>query len=143
MEATKFTEVGYVGRDVESMIRDLVEVAVAMVRDEKRELVREAAAKQAEERLEAVAAKVGMPAEQVFKTLVVPRPAPAKPMLVMIPADHQLNLKKLAKAAGDQREVRIASPSHPRSGSSSASSIVGGSIRPESMEASKRPNRHW
>ena len=51
VEASKFTEVGYVGRDVESMIRDLVEVAVAMVRDERRELVREAAMKQAEERL--------------------------------------------------------------------------------------------
>src|SRR5438045_5291005 len=51
VEATKFTEVGYVGRDVESMIRDLVEVAVAMVRQEKRESVRERAAERAEERL--------------------------------------------------------------------------------------------
>ncbi len=51
VEASKFTEVGYVGRDVESMIRDLVEVAVAMVRDERRESVREAAAQRAEERL--------------------------------------------------------------------------------------------
>ena len=51
VEASKFTEVGYVGRDVESMIRDLVEVAVAMVRDEKRQSVQEAASSQAEERL--------------------------------------------------------------------------------------------
>ncbi len=51
VEASKFTEVGYVGRDVESMVRDLVEVAIAMVRDEKREMVREAAASRAEERL--------------------------------------------------------------------------------------------
>jgi ATP-dependent HslUV protease ATP-binding subunit HslU len=43
VEATKFTEVGYVGRDVESMIRDLVEIAVSMVRTEKREEVRVAA----------------------------------------------------------------------------------------------------
>ena len=43
VEASKFTEVGYVGRDVESMVRDLVEIAVTMVRDEKREAVREAA----------------------------------------------------------------------------------------------------
>ena len=35
VEATKFTEVGYVGRDVESMIRDLVEVAVRLVKEEK------------------------------------------------------------------------------------------------------------
>src|SRR6187401_2872265 len=35
VEATKFTEVGYVGRDVESMVRDLVELAITMVRDER------------------------------------------------------------------------------------------------------------
>ena len=51
IEASKFTEVGYVGRDVESMIRDLVEIAVAMVKDEKRESVQEAAAQRAEDRL--------------------------------------------------------------------------------------------
>src|SRR4051812_42333775 len=37
VEASKFTEVGYVGRDVESMVRDLVEIAVTMVREERRE----------------------------------------------------------------------------------------------------------
>jgi ATP-dependent HslUV protease ATP-binding subunit HslU len=51
VEASKFTEVGYVGRDVESMIRDLVEIAVTMVKEEKRESVREAAAVRAEDRL--------------------------------------------------------------------------------------------
>ncbi len=51
VEASKFTEVGYVGRDVESMVRDLVEIAVGMVREEKREAVREAAAARAEDRL--------------------------------------------------------------------------------------------
>jgi ATP-dependent HslUV protease ATP-binding subunit HslU len=51
VEASKFTEVGYVGRDVESMIRDLVEIAVTMVKEEKREAVREAAAARAEDRL--------------------------------------------------------------------------------------------
>lgn len=35
VEATKFTEVGYVGRDVESMVRDLVEVSVRLVKEEK------------------------------------------------------------------------------------------------------------
>ena len=40
VEASKFTEVGYVGRDVESMVRDLVELAVDMVRDEQMEEVR-------------------------------------------------------------------------------------------------------
>jgi len=51
VEASKFTEVGYVGRDVESMIRDLVEIAVSMVKEEKRGAVREAAATRAEDRL--------------------------------------------------------------------------------------------
>jgi ATP-dependent HslUV protease ATP-binding subunit HslU len=51
VEASKFTEVGYVGRDVESMIRDLVELAVGMVRSEKSEEVKERASAAAEERL--------------------------------------------------------------------------------------------
>ena len=51
VEASKFTEVGYVGRDVESMIRDLVEIAIDMVREEKLEEVTEKAEQQAEERL--------------------------------------------------------------------------------------------
>jgi len=51
VEASKFTEVGYVGRDVESMIRDLTDQAVSMVRSEKSEEVKEKAALLAEERL--------------------------------------------------------------------------------------------
>src|SRR4051812_6279970 len=51
VEASKFTEVGYVGRDVESMIRDLVEVAIDMVREEKLEDVQDKAEVNAEERL--------------------------------------------------------------------------------------------
>src|ERR1700730_11225325 len=51
IEASKFTEVGYVGRDVESMIRDLVEIAIDMVREEKLEDVSDKAELNAEERL--------------------------------------------------------------------------------------------
>jgi ATP-dependent HslUV protease ATP-binding subunit HslU len=51
VEASKFTEVGYVGRDVESMIRDLVEIAIDMVREEKLEDVSDKAELNAEERL--------------------------------------------------------------------------------------------
>ena len=51
VEATKFTEVGYVGRDVDSIIRDLVEVGIALVRDAKRKQVRVTAEKNAEERV--------------------------------------------------------------------------------------------
>jgi ATP-dependent HslUV protease ATP-binding subunit HslU len=51
VEATKFTEVGYVGRDVESMVRDLLEVAIRMVATEQAEIVKSRAAEAAEERL--------------------------------------------------------------------------------------------
>ncbi len=51
VEASKFTEVGYVGRDVESMVRDLIELGVDMVREERLEEVRSKAAQNAEERL--------------------------------------------------------------------------------------------
>ena len=51
VEATKFTEVGYVGRDVESMVRDLMEVGIKMVRDEENARVKAAAESAAESRL--------------------------------------------------------------------------------------------
>ena len=63
VEASKFTEVGYVGRDVESMIRDLVEIAIDMVRNEKLEEVADKAESNAEER--------------VLDLLLPPMPSPA------------------------------------------------------------------
>src|ERR1700755_3420104 len=51
VEATKFTEVGYVGRDVDSIVKDLAEVAVKMARDEEVAKVREKARDSAEERI--------------------------------------------------------------------------------------------
>ena len=51
VEATKFTEVGYVGRDVESMVRDLVEMSIRMVKDEKRKTVVEKAKAGVDKRL--------------------------------------------------------------------------------------------
>ena len=62
VEATKFTEVGYVGRDVEQIIRDLVEVAIAQIRERKRKDVQARAQLAAEER--------------VLDALVGPAPAP-------------------------------------------------------------------
>ena len=64
IEASKFTEVGYVGRDVESMIRDLVEIAIDMVRQERREQVREQARHAVRGRL--------------LDLLLPPRPRPAR-----------------------------------------------------------------
>src|SRR5436189_1186435 len=51
VEASKFTEVGYVGRDVEAMIRDLVDISIDMVREERLDEVSERAERNAEERL--------------------------------------------------------------------------------------------
>jgi ATP-dependent HslUV protease ATP-binding subunit HslU len=70
VEATKFTEVGYVGRDVESMIRDLMEMAVSAVQAEMRERVKGEAYGRAEERL---------------LQLLVPMPAP----LAAVPSDPE------------------------------------------------------
>src|SRR5690554_587627 len=64
VEASKFTEVGYVGRDVESMIRDLVDVAINMVREEREAEVEELAEQRVEERL---------------LDLLLPAPADAEP----------------------------------------------------------------
>ena len=64
VEASRFTEVGYVGRDVESMVRDLVEISIDMVREEKIEEVAEKAEQNAEERL---------------LDLLLPPPAPPRP----------------------------------------------------------------
>ncbi len=65
VEATKFTEVGYVGRDVEQIIRDLVETALAMVKDEKRKTLRARAEQAAEERV--LNALVGANASQTTR----------------------------------------------------------------------------
>ncbi len=64
VEASKFTEVGYVGRDVESMIRDLTDIAIKMVTDEEKITVRTKAEELAEERM---------------LDLLFPKPAPATP----------------------------------------------------------------
>ena len=72
VEASKFTEVGYVGRDVESIIRDLVEIAIDMVR---------------EERLEEVEDKAEMNAEERLLDILLPPPPPAPGG-----QDHQLTL---------------------------------------------------
>ncbi|MCY3780834.1 MAG: aminoacyl-tRNA deacylase [Chloroflexi bacterium] len=54
-----------------------------------------------------VAAAVGLPAEEVFKTLVVECPSRKKPILVLLPCERSLNLKRLAKAL-DEKKVALA-----------------------------------
>jgi ATP-dependent HslUV protease ATP-binding subunit HslU len=73
VEASKFTEVGYVGRDVESMVRDLVEAAINMVRDEREGEVAELANERVDERL--LDLLLPVPADQ--KPAPAPTPPPA------------------------------------------------------------------
>src|SRR3954470_22955423 len=69
VEATKFTEVGYVGRDVDQIIRDLVESALAMVRDKRRAGVRARAEAAAEERiLDALTGPGSTAAREAFRS---------------------------------------------------------------------------
>ena len=72
VEASKFTEVGYVGRDVESMIRDLVEIAIDMLREEKLEEVEDKAELNAEERL----LELLLPSATAAASSPMPAPSP-------------------------------------------------------------------
>jgi ATP-dependent HslUV protease ATP-binding subunit HslU len=92
VEASKFTEVGYVGRDVESIVRDLVEIAIDMVREEKMEEVEDKAELAAEDRL---------------LDLLLP-PPPAAPAVTSAAATHEpgSNVIQLPEAmpAGEDEE---------------------------------------
>jgi ATP-dependent HslUV protease ATP-binding subunit HslU len=77
VEASKFTEVGYVGRDVDSMVRDLVEAAVSLVREEETEKVRVKAAEHAEDRLVELLSGHTPPRGQSFGFVA---PPPAQPL---------------------------------------------------------------
>jgi ATP-dependent HslUV protease ATP-binding subunit HslU len=82
VEASKFTEVGYVGRDVDSMVRDLAETAVSMLREEERERLRPRARENAEERLLDILLPPPRPARTPIGSLTgspVPPEVPAEP----------------------------------------------------------------
>jgi ATP-dependent HslUV protease ATP-binding subunit HslU len=82
VEASKFTEVGYVGRDVDSMVRDLAETAVSMLREEERERLRPRARENAEERLLDILLPPPRPARTPIGSLTgspVPSEVPAEP----------------------------------------------------------------
>ncbi|MBQ9198451.1 MAG: ATP-dependent protease ATPase subunit HslU [Clostridia bacterium] len=82
VEATKFTEVGYVGRDVESIIRDLVENAVRMVRDEHEARVRTRAEVLAEDRLvNLIVHPPKKPSNNPFQMLLAPQSANNEPVI--------------------------------------------------------------
>jgi ATP-dependent HslUV protease ATP-binding subunit HslU len=93
VEASKFTEVGYVGRDVESIIRDLVELAVSMVSQEEQRAVRARAEERAEERL---------------LDALLPPPPGAEPRVEVAPSDTREKLRKMLRlGALDDRELDV------------------------------------
>jgi ATP-dependent HslUV protease ATP-binding subunit HslU len=103
VEASKFTEVGYVGRDVDSMVRDLAETAVSMLREEERERVRPRARENAEERLLDVllppAPKVRPPAPGGSAAGAIPLPGIGADAPTPPPADNATreSLRKLLR----------------------------------------------
>src|SRR6059058_470630 len=105
VEASKFTEVGYVGRDVESMIRDLVEIAIDMVRQEKLEDVADKAELNAEERV----------LDLLLPAMPRPEPSPASSrggLELASPADSQSRTREklrqqLREGKLDERVVEL------------------------------------
>jgi ATP-dependent HslUV protease ATP-binding subunit HslU len=114
VEASKFTEVGYVGRDVESMIRDLVDTAINLVRSEREDGLYEEAAKRAEEKLLDILMPAPPPAQGASEAgaagFVVGRSgqaAPAEPEGERRERSREKLRKLLADGALDDREVEI------------------------------------
>jgi len=106
VEASKYTEVGYVGRDVESMIRDLVETAIDMVREEKLDEVAERAEHTAEERL--LDLLLPPPPAQVLADSTAPAPAPAESLRHDGPDRTREKLRaQLREGKLDQRLVEV------------------------------------
>jgi ATP-dependent HslUV protease ATP-binding subunit HslU len=94
VEASKYTEVGYVGRDVESMVRDLVEMSIDMVREEKLDEVAERAEQSAEER--------------VLDVLLPPPPPPAPGTLESdAAAQREMNQRTREKLRAQLREGKL------------------------------------
>jgi ATP-dependent HslUV protease ATP-binding subunit HslU len=101
IEASKFTEVGYVGRDVESIVRDLTEIGVKLVKDEKNRMVREAAERNARERI---------------LDILLPdsRPSRARPAFVATPTGEDTPIETREKLGRwldegklDEREIEV------------------------------------
>lgn len=119
VEATKFTEVGYVGRDVDSMIRELTDLAVNLVKEEQKARVRERAAEVANERLLDILLPSPDGAKRRVNTLMskigfgqtedVPKPEeqPEDPDAVLMSRTRAKLKERLEKGELDEREVEL------------------------------------
>jgi ATP-dependent HslUV protease ATP-binding subunit HslU len=104
VEATKFTEVGYVGRDVESMVRDLVETAVRIVQNERMEIVRDKAISNANDQL--VEAIYPLPKRKQRATNPLGFLFPAAPAQEETPVEDVNYKERLQQAREEQTRIR-------------------------------------
>ncbi len=108
VEASKFTEVGYVGRDVESIVRDLMDLAVHMVTEEEKRVVMAKAAERAEERV--LDALLPPPAQAApgFVIPGMPQAAPESPPGPSASSDTRDKLRKMLREGQlDERDIEI------------------------------------
>lgn len=106
VEASKFTEVGYVGRDVESMIRDLVEIGISMVKEEEYEALRPKAQEMAEERLLDILLPMRSPRSRRRPASSAAQPEPVDDMEVAQRTREKFR-KMLRNGKLNDREVEI------------------------------------
>ncbi len=125
VEASKFTEVGYVGRDVESLVRDLVEAAISMVRDDRESEVEELANERVDDRL---------------LDLLLPMPDEAKPRndAQTAPEDDQVFF--VSESGGVTKEVEAARDRHQRTRDKLRGLLVAGELDNREVEIEVRQN---
>lgn len=106
VEASKFTEVGYVGRDVESMIRDLLEIGISLVRESENESLRQKAEDQAEERLLDILLPVRNP-RKMRRPQLAPNPESNEEEIDVAQRTREKFRRMLRNGKLDDREVEI------------------------------------
>jgi ATP-dependent HslUV protease ATP-binding subunit HslU len=106
VEASKFTEVGYVGRDVESMIRDLLEIGISLVRESEYEALRNKAEDQAEERLLDILLPVRNP-RKMRRPQLAPNPESNEEEIDVAQRTREKFRRMLRNGKLDDREVEI------------------------------------
>lgn len=145
VEATKFTEVGYVGRDVESIVRDLAETAVRMVRQQRMDSVKEKAEQLAEERILDVFVpqpkKSQNPLGKLFGTNAEEEEKPAEPKY---PAGREWVKKRLDKGELEEEviEIDVEEQSRPMVGMFAGSSLEGMGDNLQDMIGNLMPKSH-
>ncbi len=125
VEASKFTEVGYVGRDVESMVRDLVEAAISMVRDDRESEVEELANERVDDRL---------------LDLLLPMPEEAKPASDVQTAANDEQVFFVSESGGVTKEVEVARDRYQRTRDKLKALLLAGELDNREVEIEVQQN---